>query len=104
MPSNEIATATKFARASNFDTTDFFKVGDELSVGWTIRKKLVWWKAKIIKAKNIGRDFGKPCRIYVLKYEPRQFYPRGKIMEHCFLDENRLFDLEGRQLVTYYTD
>lgn len=96
--------AVKFAKSSRFNTNDTLKVGDNISAQWTIKGVTFWWKAKIIKARNVAKEFGKPCRIYVLKYEKQKYYPNGKIMEHCFIDERRLFDLKEMQLVSYYVD
>jgi hypothetical protein len=99
-----ITLASNFAKKSNFDTREFFKVGDVIRAQWTIKNKTIWWRAKVIKAKNIAIGFSKICRRYVLKYDPERFYPRGKIMEHCFIDECRLFDITEAQLVSYYIE
>lgn len=104
-PKKNIKTlARSFALASNFDTTGFIKVGTVIRAEWKIRNKLFWWRAEVIKAKRIGIGFGKPCRIYTLKYASIQFYPRGKIMEQCFIDDQRLYDITEDQLVSYYVE
>lgn len=97
-------TACEFSRVSKFNTTESFKLNDKIVAEWTIKNKRIWWNAKIIKIRNIAKGFYKPCRVYVVKYEPCRFYPKGKIMEHCFIDDCRLFDLTSNQLVTYYSE
>jgi hypothetical protein len=96
--------AFNFAQMSNFDTTDTFKLGDTIISEWTIRKNTFWWRGKIIKITNNACDFGKKCRVYILKYQPCKYFPNGKIMKHCFIDEMRLFDNTGEQLVSYYIE
>ncbi len=87
---------------SNFDTINNFKEGDTICSEWTINGHKFWWKAVVSKRTIMAKNFGKPCRIYVLEYEPNFFYPKGKIMKHCFIDELRLLDLEETQLVSYF--
>jgi hypothetical protein len=89
---------------NTYDSNNLFKEGDHISVRWTIRNKSFWWNAEIIKKTNMGHGFSRPCRVYILKYQPRQFYPRGKIMKHCFIDEFRLFDITEKLLLSYYKE
>ena len=97
-------TICNFAKNSVIDTNESIKVGDIIRSEWTIKRRTFWWRAQVIKIKNIAYQFGKPCRRYLLRYEPEKFYSRGKLMEHCFFDECRLFDVKEQQLVSYYKE
>jgi hypothetical protein len=96
--------AKKIRNLSKFDTTDFFKLGDTINAEWTINNNTFWWEGKIVKVLNTGYGFGlgKPCRKYTIKYVPRRNYPNGKLMIHCFLDEQRFFDVTSDQIVSYH--
>ncbi len=89
-----------------FDCTDNFVEGDKIIAEWEINGEKVWWDGTIIKVTNKGRGFGnKIARLYVVKYEPyKTLYPEGKIMDHFFIDDRRLFDVKEKQLITYYSD
>ena len=50
--------AVRYTKLSRFDTTKFFKEGDEIRAEWTRNNARFWWKAKIIKvdARNKIKD------------------------------------------------
>lgn len=92
--------AIKYGKNSNYVAN--FKIGDMIEVEWTIKKDIIIWGATVVKITNIARYFGRPVRIYVVKYKPNKYYPTGKIMYHCFIDERRLFDITDNQLASYF--